>query len=75
LIDLAFLFFGGSVAGLHETANINTFKSGVADRGASIRIPLGVSLEGKGYLEDRRPAANVDPYIVARMLIQTTLKD
>ena len=62
-------------AGLHETANINTFKSGVADRGASIRIPLGVSLEGKGYLEDRRPAANVDPYIVARMLIQTTLKN
>jgi glutamine synthetase len=63
------------LTGKHETANINTFKSGVADRGASIRIPLGVSLEGKGYLEDRRPAANVDPYVVARMLIQTTLKN
>eukprot|EP00245_Coleochaete_scutata_P006859 TRINITY_DN21672_c0_g1_i1.p1 TRINITY_DN21672_c0_g1~~TRINITY_DN21672_c0_g1_i1.p1 ORF type:complete len:421 (+),score=76.40 TRINITY_DN21672_c0_g1_i1:96-1358(+) len=61
------------LTGLHETANINTFKSGVADRGASIRIPLPVSLEKKGYLEDRRPAANVDPYVVARMLIETTL--
>lgn len=61
------------LTGKHETANINTFRSGVADRGASIRIPLPVSLAGKGYLEDRRPAANVDPYVVARMLIQTTL--
>ncbi|CAM6009549.1 unnamed protein product [Sphagnum balticum] len=63
------------LTGKHETANINTFKSGVADRGASIRIPLPVSLAGKGYLEDRRPAANVDPYVVARMLIETTLKN
>lgn len=35
---------------------------GVADRGSSIRIPLPVQLKGYGYLEDRRPAANVDPY-------------
>ncbi|KAG6547616.1 hypothetical protein Mapa_011065 [Marchantia paleacea] len=63
------------LTGKHETANIDTFKSGVADRGASIRIPLPVSLANKGYLEDRRPAANVDPYVVCRMLIQTTLKD
>ncbi|KAL3702526.1 hypothetical protein R1sor_020548 [Riccia sorocarpa] len=49
------------LTGKHETASIDTFKSGVADRGASIRIPLPVSLAGKGYLEDRRPAANVDP--------------
>lgn len=64
-----------SSTGKHETANISTFKSGVADRGASIRIPLPVSLAGKGYLEDRRPAANVDPYVVTRMLISTTLKN
>lgn len=63
------------LTGKHETANINTFRSGVADRGASIRIPLGVSLDGKGYLEDRRPAANADPYVVARMLLQTTVLD
>lgn len=61
------------LTGKHETASIDVFKSGVADRGASIRIPLPVSLAGKGYLEDRRPAANVDPYVVASMLIKTTL--
>ena len=49
--------------GKHETCDINTFRFGVADRGSSIRIPLPVQLAGKGYLEDRRPAANVDPYV------------
>lgn len=49
-------------------------RSGVADRGASIRIPLPVQLKGYGYLEDRRPSANVDPYTVARLLIKTCLK-
>ena len=47
------------LTGKHETCDMNTFKSGVADRGASIRIPLPVQLKGYGYLEDRRPAANV----------------
>lgn len=62
------------LTGKHETCDMNTFRSGVADRGASIRIPLPVQLAGKGYLEDRRPAANVDPYTVARLLIKSTLK-
>lgn len=62
------------LTGKHETCDINTFRSGVADRGASIRIPLPVQLKGYGYLEDRRPAANVDPYTVARLLIKTTIK-
>jgi glutamine synthetase len=60
------------LTGKHETADMNTFGYGVADRGASIRIPLPVSLAGKGYLEDRRPAANVNPYTVARLLIKST---
>ncbi|KAG2453420.1 hypothetical protein HYH02_001643 [Chlamydomonas schloesseri] len=62
------------LTGKHETCDINTFKHGVADRGSSIRIPLPVMLKGYGYLEDRRPAANVDPYTVARLLIKTVLK-
>ncbi|MEW5300623.1 MAG: hypothetical protein WDW36_003538 [Sanguina aurantia] len=62
------------LTGKHETCDINTFRQGVADRGASIRIPLPVTLKGYGYLEDRRPAANVDPYVVARLLIKTILK-
>lgn len=61
------------LTGKHETCDINTFRSGFADRGASIRIPLPVQRTGYGYLEDRRPAANVDPYTVARLLIKTTL--
>lgn len=62
------------LTGAHETCDINTFKFGVADRGSSIRIPLPVMLKGYGYLEDRRPAANVDPYTVARLLIKTIIK-
>ncbi|EFN56917.1 hypothetical protein CHLNCDRAFT_143431 [Chlorella variabilis] len=61
------------LTGKHETCDINTFRYGVADRGSSIRIPLPVQLAGKGYLEDRRPAANVDPYTVVRLLIKNTL--
>ena len=47
------------------------FKSGVADRGASIRIPRHVSTKGSGYLEDRRPGANANPYEVASRLLKT----
>eukprot|EP00798_Chlamydomonas_sp_ICE-L_P017206 gene17206-23527_t len=63
------------LTGAHETCDIDTFRFGQSDRGASIRIPLPVSLKGYGYLEDRRPSANVDPYTVARLLIKTTLPD
>ena len=58
----------------HRKKKIFNLRSGVADRGASIRIPLPVQLAQKGYLEDRRPAANVDPYTVARLLIKSTMK-
>ena len=60
------------LTGDHETCSINEFKYGVSDRGASIRIPMGVSNDGKGYLEDRRPASNVDPYKACAALIDTT---
>lgn len=58
------------LTGAHETASYKEFKYGVSDRGASIRIPLQTSLDGKGYLEDRRPCANIDPYTVARLLAE-----
>ena len=44
---------------------------GVADRGASIRIPRSVANQGCGYFEDRRPGANADPYEVATALLET----
>lgn len=61
--------------GNHETAPLVKFSSGVADRYASIRIPRTAQIEGKGYLEDRRPASNVDPYVVTALLVQTTVLD
>jgi glutamine synthetase len=60
------------LTGKHETCSYKQFKYGVSDRGASIRIPLSTKLEGKGYLEDRRPNANMDPYTVCRLLVETT---
>ncbi|XP_029025521.1 glutamine synthetase-like [Betta splendens] len=61
------------LTGLHETSNINDFSSGVANRGASIRIPRQVGHEKKGYFEDRRPAANCDPYLVTKVIATTCL--
>ena len=63
------------LTGEHETCDIDTFRWGVSDRGASIRIPWQVSKDGKGYLEDRRPAANCDPYTVCWRLLKTVLGD
>ena len=60
------------LTGLHETAKITEFYYGVSDRGASIRIPMQTENDKKGYLEDRRPAANMDPYEVCAILIETT---
>jgi len=59
------------LTGLHETQAIDEFNWGVSDRGASIRIPWQVKKEGKGYLEDRRPSSNCDPYRVSKKLIET----
>jgi len=59
------------LTGLHETCSIHDFRYGVSDRGASIRIPMQTDKDGKGYLEDRRPAANMDPYQVCAALMKT----
>ncbi|XP_050683308.1 glutamine synthetase 2 cytoplasmic-like isoform X1 [Leptidea sinapis] len=61
------------LTGLHETASINDFSAGVANRGCSIRIPRSVAFEKRGYFEDRRPASNCDPYAVINALIRTCI--
>jgi glutamine synthetase len=43
----------------------------VSDRGASVRIPWQVAADKKGYIEDRRPNANCDPYEVTRLIVST----
>lgn len=61
------------LTGHHETASIDRFSSGVANRGCSIRIPRETDKNGFGYMEDRRPAANCDPYLVTAIIADTTL--
>lgn len=63
------------LTGKHETASIEVFKWGVADRGASCRVGNDVKEKGYGYFEDRRPAGNCDPYTVTRMLVETCCSD
>lgn len=60
------------LTGKHETQSIDQFSFGVSDRGASIRIPIMTVQKGwKGWLEDRRPASNGDPYKIAARIIKT----
>lgn len=59
------------LTGHHETCRIDQFRAGPSDRGASIRIPLQVAKNGYGYLEDRRPGANADPYRVVSRILRT----
>jgi glutamine synthetase len=59
------------LTGKHETCSFKEFKYGVSDRGASVRIPWQVAKDKKGYIEDRRPCANIDPYVVTRLITNT----
>ncbi len=60
------------LTGQHETQSIDQFSYGVSDRGASIRIPIATVENGwKGWLEDRRPASNGDPYKIAARIVET----
>jgi glutamine synthetase len=60
------------LTGLHETQHIDSFSYAVSDRGASIRIPVAtLRNDWKGYLEDRRPASNADPYRVVAKILST----
>merc|ERR1712151_1007477 len=61
------------LTGQDDTMTMTDFSYGVADRGASIRIGHKCVVSDCGYYEDRRPAANMDPYLVTKMLVETTL--
>jgi glutamine synthetase len=64
------------LTGSNETCSIDEFRWGVGDRTASIRIPYSIKDDTTpGYLEDRRPASNADPYQVCNVLIQTICSD
>src|SRR3989344_5718162 len=59
------------LTGKHETCPYTRFEAGVSNRGASIRIPWQVAKDGKGYMEDRRPCANIDPHVVMAKIMET----
>mmetsp|Transcript_23368 Transcript_23368/g.25761 ORF Transcript_23368/g.25761 Transcript_23368/m.25761 type:complete len:417 (-) Transcript_23368:176-1426(-) len=61
------------LTGKFETASIDDFSFGVANRGASIRIGRDTEAEGKGYFEDRRPSSNCDPYLVTGKIMETIM--
>jgi len=60
------------LTGAHETAPIDKFSYGVANRGASIRIPRTAEADQCGYFEDRRPSSNMCPYVVTSKIFHTT---
>lgn len=59
------------LTGLHETSSIDKFSWGIGTRNTSIRIPNQTFNDKCGYFEDRRPAANMDPYLATSTLFNT----
>lgn len=59
------------LTGKFETQSIDKFSWGVSDRGASIRVPKSVGETWKGYLEDRRPSSNANPYCILNVICQS----
>jgi glutamine synthetase len=62
------------LTGKHETSSMDEFTYGVGTRNTSVRIPIQVAKDGCGYLEDRRPASNMDPYLVTSAIFSTCMK-
>ncbi|KAH8352450.1 hypothetical protein KR084_004280 [Drosophila pseudotakahashii] len=56
-----------------DNSSVDQFSWAVANRAVSVRVPLKVATEGKGYLEDRRPSSNSDPYAVCGAIVRTCL--
>lgn len=61
------------LTGRHETSSVDRFSWGISNRSCSVRITQGVADEGKGYLEDRRPSSNCDPYTVTAAIARSIL--
>lgn len=59
------------LTGEYETQSIDKFSWGISDRGASIRVPKDTAENWKGYVEDRRPGSNADPYKIIREIVRS----
>merc|ERR1712232_315314 len=63
------------MTGLHETARFDEFTYGIGARGCSVRIGNDAKRDGCGYMEDRRPSSNIDPYLSVSALADITVND
>ena len=64
------------LTGANETSSIKDFGWGIGDRTKSIRIPSTINDPNAiGYIEDRRPASNGDPYLIVDRMVRTILQD
>ena len=61
------------LTGRHETASMEAFSWGVANRGASVRVGRNTETDGCGYMEDRRPSSNMDPYVVTSLIAKNII--
>ncbi|KAI5641709.1 glutamine synthetase, catalytic domain-containing protein [Phthorimaea operculella] len=61
------------LSGKFETSPFDKFSWGAANRKASIRLQRDIEKKGKGFMEDRRPAGDADPYLVCGLLLDTCL--
>jgi glutamine synthetase len=61
------------LTGNFETQSIDKFSWGVSDRGASIRVPQDTAKDWKGYVEDRRPGSNADPYKIIKEMVKSLI--
>ena len=62
------------LSGKYETSSINKFNFGIGNRSTSVRIPNETFINKKGYFEDRRPASNINPYVVTTLILETINK-
>lgn len=76
-VEKDIIFYGAEnnkrLTGTHETSKATAFTFGVGTRTTSIRIPNSTALEKKGYMEDRRPAGDADPYLVSSRLFASAV--
>ncbi len=63
------------LTGKHETSSKDEFSFGIGNRAASVRIPTSTAASKKGYIEDRRPASDIDPYVVSALIADSTLNE
>lgn len=64
------------LTGKNETSSMEKFGWGIGDRTKSIRIPSSINdPNAVGYIEDRRPSSNGDPYLIVDRMLKTLCQE